>query len=171
MNIDLVLFKDELEQAVSLIQQFWDLHNNDNQSVSEACSHLGEWTSDGHQFYFITKDDEYIGFVHLASRGGEIDWLEDLFVVPAYQNQGIGTYVIGLVEDEVKQYSESLYIEVSTRNRKAIQLYHKIGYDCLNTITVRKDFSSKDKIMRTEKLYDLEFNVKVRDKSDETNNS
>ena len=37
-----------------------------------------------------------------------------------FQRKGIGSRAIQLAEDIVKEYSESLYIEVAARNRKAI---------------------------------------------------
>ena len=62
----------------------------------------------------------------------------------------------------VKTYSESLYIEASARNIRAIELYRKLGYDCLNTITVRKDFKpEKFEILREEKIFEQNFEVKI----------
>ena len=43
----------------------------------------------------------------------------------------------------------------------AIRLYQRIGYDCLNTITVRKDFHpEKREVICTEKLLNMDFNIK-----------
>ena len=36
--------------------------------------------------------------------------------------------------------SEAESIEAAARNEAAIRLYRKLGYNCLNTITLRKDF-------------------------------
>lgn len=102
-----------------------------------------------------------MGFVHLGNRGARIDWLEDLFILPAYQNQGIGTCAIKAVETEVSGYSDSLYIEAAARNQGAIMLYRKLGYNCLNSITIRKDFQEDDfVVIRTEKIYDQEFQIR-----------
>ena len=86
----------------------------------------------------------------------------DLFVLPEYQGRGIGSEAIRLTEEIVKTYSESLYIEAAARNIKAIELYRKLGYDCLNTITVRKDFKpEKFEILREEKIFEQNFEVKI----------
>ena len=99
----------------------------------------------------------------MASRGGEIDWLEDLYVKKEFQNQGIGTKAIQAVEQIVKAYSQSLYIEAASRNLKAIQLYHRLGYDCLNTITVRKDFQPSDfETIEKVTIGNQEFKIKKR---------
>ena len=91
-----------------------------------------------------------------------MDWLEDIFVVPDYQNRGIGTQTIALVEQLVQSYSSSLYIEASSRNIAAIRLYHKLGYNCLNTITVRKDFDDGYRVVRKDTISDLEFIIKAK---------
>lgn len=115
----------------------------------------------GHLLYLISYNEEYVGFVHLGSRGCEIDWLEDIFVLPEFQGKGIGTCAIKLIEDIVKEYSETLYIEAAARNMRAIRLYQKIGYTCLNTITIRKDFQpEKYETVSIERIMNMDFDVK-----------
>lgn len=89
--------------------------------------------------------------------------------LPEYQGRGIGSEAIRLTEEIVKTYSESLYIEASARNIRAIELYRKMGYDCLNTITVRKDFKpEKFEILREEKIFEQNFEVKILRTSSQT---
>lgn len=167
MNIQLQLFQKETETAISLIQGFWKEHNHYEQSQEEAMADLRDWTRQGHTFYFIRLEEEAVGFLHLGSRGGEIDWLEDLYVMSSHQNQGIGTRAIQLAEERVKEYSESLYIEAAARNERAIRLYRRLGYDCLNTITVRKDFKPENhETIRREQVYGLGFEIKRYKKTD-----
>lgn len=160
-DIKLVEYANEKNQLVELIKQFWLCHNQTIQTQNECLQDVENWTKRGHQVYFIVYQQQYIGFVHLGNRGGEIDWLEHLFVQPKYQNKGIGTQVIQLVEEIVKQYSISLYIEAASRNEKVIRLYRRLGYDCLNTISIRKDFNQDDlECVRHEQIYDLDFEIR-----------
>lgn len=166
-GITLKLYNGEKEEACALIQGFWKAHNDWFPTEEEALEDLTAWTSEGHRFYFVEHLGEKIGFVHLGSRGAEIDWLEDLFILPAYQGRGIGRCVIGLVEEIVKTYAESLYMEAAARNDRAIRLYHRIGYDCLNTVTLRKDFRPEEhETIREERLFDLPFTVRKRKDTD-----
>ncbi|MGN1344321.1 MAG: GNAT family N-acetyltransferase [Traorella sp.] len=161
MNVQLVVYTNQKEILCKLIQGFWKSHNDYDQPIEETLEDLQEWTKKGHQMYLIQYEMNYVGFVHLGSRGCEIDWLEDIFVLDEYQGKGIGTYTISLVEDIVKKYSDSLYIEAAARNQRAIQLYQRLGYNCLNTITVRKDFHpEKTETIRNEKIYDLDFEIR-----------
>lgn len=152
---------DERDIACLLIKEFWKEHNDYEQSSEESNSNLKEWTKEGHKFYLIKLENQFVGFVHLGNRGVEIDWLEDIFVLPKYQGNGIGRKAISLVENIVRQYSDSLYIEAAAQNINAIRLYHRIGYDRLNTITVRKDFyPDKYEIISNESIHDLDFCIK-----------
>ncbi len=159
--IELTAYRGEEARAVSLIQSFWKEHNGYDMPPEEAKKDLSAWTAPGHTFYFICRDSEPVGFLHLGSRGGKIDWLEDLFVIPDCQKQGIGSEAVRLAEEIVKEYSQSMYIEAAARNEGAIRLYKKLGYDCLNTISVRKDFPGYAyKTVRKETIYGEAFEIR-----------
>ena len=120
--VQLVAYSSENRgDALSLIQGFWLAHNQYQQTAAEAEEDLDAWTQEGHRFYFIQTEDGFVGFLHLGSRGGACDWLEDVFVKPEHQNQGIGTQAIRLAEEIVRTYSVSMYIKAAAR---ATQLCH-----------------------------------------------
>ena len=148
-------------EAVKLIQGFWLAHNRYRQTEEEARADLRAWTGQGHRLYFIALEDIAVGLLHLGSRGGEIDWLEDLFVLPEYQGRGIGGQAVRLAEAMVRQYSQSMYVEAAARNEAAIRLYRRLGYDCLNSVTLRKDFPGYDyDVVRTEQVYGERFEIR-----------
>lgn len=161
--VKLKLYDNEEKTAIELIKGFWYAHNQVITSDEDARADLQAWTGENHKFYFILYNNEYAGFIHLGSRGAAIDWLEDIFVLPEYQRHGIGTKAIKLAEELVQEYSVSMYIEAAARNEAAIRLYKKLGYDCLNTVTLRKDFPTfKYEVIRTEKIHDLEFEIRKK---------
>ena len=134
-------------------------------TAAERMADLCAWTAEGHRFFFILPKDgaelNPVGFAHLGSRGAAADWLEDLFILPEFQGRGIGSEAIKLLESTVKQYSESMYIEAAARNERAIRLYRRLGYDCLNTVTIRKDFEpEKFETLHKETLLGETFDVR-----------
>ncbi|OUQ39380.1 GNAT family N-acetyltransferase [Faecalibacterium sp. An122] len=162
--IQLKPYQNETDTALSLIQAFWLRHSHVEQTAEEAARDLKAWTGDGHAFYLIQRQGQVVGFLHLGSRGGPIDWLEELFILPAWQNQGIGTEVIRQAEEMVRAYSDAVHIEAVARNEGAIRLYRRLGYDCLNSITIRKDLRDTGfRCVRQEKLYDLPFEIRKKD--------
>ncbi|MBS5114425.1 MAG: hypothetical protein KHY88_01825 [Erysipelotrichaceae bacterium] len=79
------------------------------------------------------------------------------FILLFIKNNILDLFIQGIV----KQYSISLYIEAASRNEKVIRLYRRLGYDCLNTISIRKDFNQDDlECVKHEKIYDLDFEIR-----------
>lgn len=159
MNIRVMKYKNEKNHMKDLIKAFWLVHNDYVQSDEESEEDLSAWTKEGHELYFIEYENEYVGFVHMGSRGCDVDWLEDIFVLPKFQGKGIGSKVIEIMEEIVKQYSTCLYMEVAMHNKKVLHLYHKLGYDVLNTVTIRKDFNEMEE-KGQETIDGLKFKVK-----------
>mgnify|MGYP003160409588 CR=1 FL=1 len=93
-------------------------------------------------------------------------WVLHIWAVGVEKQTGwksffFGSEAIHQLEEIVKQYSVSLYIEAAARNEAAIRLYRKLGYDCLNTITIRKDFPGYEyDVVRKEKIHELEFEIR-----------
>ena len=160
MDIKLIPYQGESDFAIELIIRFWQAHNQCVPSREVAVMDLSAWTQPGHRLYFISYNDLTVGFLHLGSRGCDPDWLEDIFVLPEFQGRGIGSQAIRLAEDIVREYSPCLYIEIAARNTNALRLYRRIGYDCLNTVTIRKDFQpDKLQTVGQETIAGLEFAV------------
>lgn len=154
-----------MDIMIELIKGFWLAHNDYVQSTKEALDDLAIWTGNGHKIYLIYNEGTVVGFVHLGNRGATIDWIEDLFIKPEYQGNGFGSRALNLVEEMVKEYSESIYLEVAARNMSALKLYRKNGYDCLNSITIRKDFEPENfDVIQTEESLGYTFEVKKYNK-------
>ena len=159
--LQLKQYHAEQTEMLPLIQGFWLSHSDEVQTDAEALADLTQWSSKGNALYFIVAFDEVVGFLHLGSRGGAIDWLEHLYVKPEHRNKGFGSKAIACAEEIVREYSESLYIEAAARNEQAIRLYRSLGYDCLNSISIRKDFHpERFKSVRTESLYNEPFEIR-----------
>lgn len=159
--LQLKKYHSEQTEMLPLIQGFWLSHSDEVQTDSEALADLTQWSSEGNALYFIVAFDEVVGFLHLGSRGGAIDWLEHLYVKPEHRNKGFGSKAIACAEEIVREYSESLYIEAAARNEQAIRLYRSLGYNCLNSISIRKDFHpERFKGVRTESLYNEPFEIR-----------
>ncbi len=159
--LQLKKYHSEQTEMLPLIQGFWLSHSDEVQTDDEALADLTQWSSEGNALYFIVAFDEVVGFLHLGSRGGAIDWLEHLYVKPEHRNKGFGSKAIACAEEIVREYSESLYIEAAARNEQAIRLYRSLGYNCLNSISIRKDFHpERFKSVRTESLYNEPFEIR-----------
>ena len=127
---------------------------------AEAREVLTDWTKEDHELYDILGDGEPVGFVHLNWRGATVCWIEDIFVKKSLRRQGIASKAIGLVEEALQQRGvEGICMDVVPDNIPALKLYHRLGYDRLSIVTVRKDFQPFE-TERTERISGMEFRVK-----------
>lgn len=67
----------------------------------------------GH-YYVVNNKTSYIEV------GSKCFMLDEIYVLPAYRNQGIGKELFKLMEDHVKSTCEYLTLSTSTKNYKSI---------------------------------------------------
>lgn len=60
----------------------------------------------------------------------------------------------------------SLYLEVAARNIEALKLYQRLGYDTLNTVTIRKDLSGTFEVIERVQIAGHELKIKKLNPSD-----
>ena len=129
------------EQAARLIKAFWLAHNDYLQTDEETAEDFSNWTAEGHRFYYITKDGWRYRFISISEAAAQTLTGSRIFLsCRNFRGTATAPRLFSLIENIVKEYSESIYLEVAARNLRALKLYHKNGYNCLNTVTIRKDF-------------------------------
>ncbi len=102
-------------------------------SYIEAEETLENWLNPLHELYMIKSEQFVVGFLHIWYRGGNVAWIEDIYVDKDYRNKCVATQAIHIAEEIIKSH-----------------------YDNLSMITVRKELyeSNRDK---TEKFMGLDF--------------
>ena len=86
--------------------------------------------------YMIEKDQEVVGYGQISltysnEAGGMVVLLEELYIRPGYQGQGIGRKYFDFVHEAYKGKAKRFRLEVEPDN-KAQRLYERIGYKALN---------------------------------------
>ncbi len=145
--INLIPYSETYENIiVKYIISFFGFHSEINgqansPELTQAKENIKMWTSEKHELYIIESDSTPIGFIHIWYKGGNVAWIEDIFVDASYRGQGIGSQAIFLAENIIKQKSgyTAVCMDVVPRNINALAVYHKLGYDTLSLITVRKE--------------------------------
>ena len=89
--------------------------------------------------YGYYENNNLIGFVHINKLYENMD-IVNIVVDDNYRQKGIGTklinYVLGLYDD-----LENVLLEVNDKNKAAISLYKKSGFEVIN---VRKNYYGED---------------------------
>lgn len=144
---------------IPFIISFWRTHHADTDEAN-AREDIAAWTAENHDLFVIMKSDQPVGFLHLNMRGSTVCWIEDIFVSEEFRRQGIASGAIRLAETLLKERGvKGVSMDVVPDNLPALRLYHRLGYDRLSIITVRKDFDEFE-TARTEEIAGLPFRVR-----------
>lgn len=109
--------------------------------LEESLASIPEFNAGKHHLYLGLEDQTIVGFMVLDYRGSEVCWIDDLFVLEDKRNRGYGSAMIKLAFELVeKQGYEGISIDVVPRNKEAIRLYLKLGFDSLSILTLRHEF-------------------------------
>ena len=168
MNINLQIYNDDYKEDMILcIARFFGFHLGlssegaiDNIDTSIAEQDLNEWTTKENQLYMIMYANNVAGFLRIGYRGGNVAWIEDVFVKEEFRNRGLATESIRQAEEIIKATPpyNAICFDVVPRNVDALKLYHKLGYQTLSLITVRKNLVPKES-SGTQKINGLEFKI------------
>lgn len=154
MNTHLKIYSDNYKsEMISRIAKFFGFHLGlsektlvDKIDDDISIQNLSSWLSENNELYMIMCEDDVIGFLRIGYRGGNVAWLEDIYVDEEYRNKGVATESIRQVEIIVRNKPpyNAMCIDVVPRNIEALKLYYKLGYDTLSMVTIRKDFIDKE---------------------------
>jgi len=138
---------------------FFGVHHSDV-SFAEARETLAGWAKDCHRLFVICLGDEAAGFIRVHSTSPAVSWIDDVYVDAPHRGKGVATQAIRQVEAALRaEGARSFCMEVVPDNLPAMRLYHRLGYDRLSLITMRKD-DEPYKTDRTESIAGLPLRVK-----------
>lgn len=96
---------------------------------------IGEYTV----IYAGQKKAGYYHFYRNEDGGYEID---DLYIFPEYQNQGIGSEVIRTCCESVEA---PVMLYVFVKNERAVSLYQRLGFNVIETVHSSRYIMQRDK--------------------------
>lgn len=77
--------------------------------------------------FLVADDGNQLGGMAFAAADGDVATLHQLYVLPAFQRQGIGTALLTEIEDSFFE-AKTLRLEVEDANRPAIAFYLRHGF-------------------------------------------
>jgi ribosomal protein S18 acetylase RimI-like enzyme len=96
------------------------------------------------QAWLIQRETEVIGYIiltlgfSLEFRGRDA-FIDEFYVRPEYQNQGIGTKTLAFIETSLMSLGiRAIHLEVDFENPNAQRLYRKTGYQGHNRFLLTK---------------------------------
>lgn len=77
--------------------------------------------------HMIEAEGKPVGLIKRSRRKNFI-FIEDLYLIPAWQNKGIGSHIMRSIQDECRQSGKMIRLEVLDKNQKGIAFYKRHGF-------------------------------------------
>ncbi len=99
----------------------------------ERLFNIREMLEDGMSKVIVyEKDDKIVGFITATVLYETCDILS-IVVDPDYRKQGIGANLMGYLISDLGEELKLVTLEVATKNKEALSLYDKFGFEVVHT--------------------------------------
>ena len=94
--------------------------------------------------YLFECDGNPAGYALLAitysnEAGGPVLWIEEVYILPAFQGRGIGSTFFRFLEETLAPNFARVRLEVEQDNQGAIQLYKKLNFEVLDYLQMYRE--------------------------------
>ena len=79
-----------------------------------------------------------LSFTYSNEAGGLVLLIEEVYILPEYQGMGLGREFLAFVEKTYRSEVALIRLEVEKSNKKALQLYKKVGFTNVDYIQLYK---------------------------------
>lgn len=126
---------DKLKASILITRFYFELCNMDdkylhNQSLSECMKGL-KYNSDYECILIIKCKNKFIGIIKFTTSIKEMTWIEWLYIIPSYRNQGIATSVLDIVRS--LEENKPLTLVTLTNNEAGLHFYKDYGFKIIGT--------------------------------------
>ena len=115
----------KLEDVLHLYQAVgWTNYTHQPQMLEQALSH-------SLAVYMALDGDAVVGLIRLVGDGFSSVFVQDLIVLPNYQRQGIGSF---LMKEALEDYKDAYQVQLATEEtEKNVGFYRSMGFEDLST--------------------------------------
>lgn len=103
-----------------VIQLHKEIFKENNQSFFESLA-----SRDYYKTFVATQNDTLVAYCIISEIAGEAEII-NVATIPSFRNQGVATQLLEYVINTIE--SKDIFLEVSTTNLSAIELYTKVGF-------------------------------------------
>jgi ribosomal protein S18 acetylase RimI-like enzyme len=95
--------------------------------------------------YIFERDGKPCGYALLArtwsqEAGGEVIWIEEIYVLPEYRGGGHGKEFFAFLEKTFSGKAKRFRLEVEKENEGAVRLYESLGFEFFEYDQMKKEF-------------------------------
>lgn len=109
------------------------LHNIPDENITKTFEELMQ-SETYIECYIFEKEEKRVGYALLAKTfsqeaGGEVLWIDEIYILPQYRSQGIGSQFFEYLKTNTNV--ARLRLEFCPNNEKAIEIYKRQGFQPL----------------------------------------
>jgi GNAT superfamily N-acetyltransferase len=158
---------DDLRGLVPLFRGFFTLHrqflgNTDPLTEGQAAEMVRESLGQPQSWTIVAEEEDsgrLVGFARWEERDGAF-FGRELFVLPEYRGQGIGTRLQKEVERRVREAGgDAFFVSIIPHNQQMLAFAYRRGYETLNTVELRKELRAEQPRRGQLELLGLQFKV------------
>ena len=100
--------------------------------INRTIEELAGKPDKGGIFVFLS-DGHFIGYSILINywsneHGGNVGLIDEIYVLPAFRNKGVASSFLNFVLSELDSTIKMLQVEVTPKNKRALEYYKKQGF-------------------------------------------
>lgn len=137
----------DIVELSSMLKDFWSTQLTEA-SDQDVLEDIGRMLSKKGLAYLIIYDSSIAGFIFVYDKYGYVNNIEYLYIKEEYRGKGLASFALRAVMEKVlEKGSPRVQIEVSPYNRKALKLYHRLGFNHVDTLSLSTSLPGKKRKM------------------------
>ena len=127
---------DDLKELEIMLKEFWKTQLVDA-SKEDILEDIRRLLSPKCFAYLLMYNDSIAGFIYVNEKYGYMNNIEYLYVKKEYRGLGLGSFALKEIRNVLLSSGEErVQIEVNPSNLKAVKLYHSLGFNQIDSITL-----------------------------------
>ncbi len=136
--------REEKQEVINMMRTFYAtpfVSTNGSEEIFDANLEACINNSPYLEGYVLVENGEILGYGMLAKSfstefGKPCIWVEDLYIKDEYRGMGLGSSFFKFIEE---LYPDCLFrLEVEAENKRALNVYKKMGYEFLPYLEMKK---------------------------------
>lgn len=137
----------DIVELSSMLKDFWSTQLTEA-SDQDVLEDIGRMLSKKGLAYLIIYDSNIAGFIFVYDKYGYVNNIEYLYIKEEYRGKGLASFALRAVMEKVlEKGSPRVQIEVSPCNRKGLKLYHRLGFNHVDTLSLSTSLPGKKRKM------------------------
>ena len=147
---------DDLKELEIMLKDFWKTQLVDA-TKSDILEDIRRLLNPKCFSYLITCDNNIAGFIYVNEKYGYINNIEYLYIKKEHRGKGLGSFALKEIENILlNNGQERVRIEVNPSNIKALTLYHSLGFNNIDSITLSTGIVGKT---QSKQIFGLDFEI------------